>query len=147
MGNDPFVDAAESASFPLPVPAGGRKARKRNRSNASCPIWINNETTWYFIKIVGKLALIQQPPRCYARPSRWGVASEVSHFTRDILQETLHGQGPRLLALLAKLPREPRKDELLILILIQSWAVTVIPSEIWISQELWQVSQNGFGSP
>ena len=29
---------------------------------------------------------------------------------------------------------------------VQSCAVTVTPSEIWISQEPWQVSQNGFGS-
>ena len=30
---------------------------------------------------------------------------------------------------------------------IQWKAVTVTPSEIWISQEPWKVSQNGFGSP
>ena len=30
---------------------------------------------------------------------------------------------------------------------VQSCAVTVTPSEIWISQEPWQVSQNCFGSP
>ena len=32
-------------------------------------------------------------------------------------------------------------------IMIQSGAVTVTPPEIWISQEPWQESQNGFGSP
>ena len=30
---------------------------------------------------------------------------------------------------------------------LQWWAVTVPPSEIWISQEPWQESQNGFGAP
>ena len=40
MGNDLFVDAAESAAFPLPVPARGRETRKHNPSNASRPIWV-----------------------------------------------------------------------------------------------------------
>ena len=37
MGNDPFVDAAESASFPLPV-TGKREGGEKNATRLSLPV-------------------------------------------------------------------------------------------------------------